>query len=177
MNEEQTERDWLDELLTIEMHAVARKAQIDYFAVNSPNGIRSGEDPNLLADFLQTDIDSLKQALLAWHSQGVVEDACNCGHDLEHPYPRHKVGVGPYCGRVRPSAQGDEPANDIYKMSLHESLYADCDTSNKIVRVPGGWIYIFYLDSDRAESQFVPFSNEYQRLRTLSKDDIDDHPN
>ena len=52
---------------------------------------------------------------------------------------------------------------DIYKMALHDNLenkYQD------IVRVPGGWVYVFYADSGtggyNVSSCFVPYSEEFK---------------
>jgi hypothetical protein len=50
----------------------------------------------------------------------------------------------------------------IYAMSLGAVEYS-YDGNTKIVRVPGGWIWIFYLDSERAVSEYVPFNNEFQK--------------
>lgn len=47
-------------------------------------------------------------------------------------------------------------ANDIYKLELHERLYID--NSCFMVRVPGGWIYVF--DNCKV---FVPYNNEFYK--------------
>ena len=49
---------------------------------------------------------------------------------------------------------------EIYGMSLHQRIFSD-DHCTRIERVPGGWIYIYYLDSERAVSQFVPYHDEF----------------
>ena len=42
---------------------------------------------------------------------------------------------------------------NIYKMKLHDSIKG----TPEIVRVPGGWIYVFQVSA-----VFVPFDNEFQ---------------
>jgi hypothetical protein len=44
---------------------------------------------------------------------------------------------------------------DIYKMKLHEVIYEE---QASILRVPGGWIYIFPVSSN-----FVPMNSEFNR--------------
>lgn len=52
-----------EQILTELAHAAAHKAQIDYYAVNSPNGIRSGESSDRLADFLESDVERAAVAI------------------------------------------------------------------------------------------------------------------
>lgn len=50
----------------------------------------------------------------------------------------------------------------FYNMKLHENINTN---SFLITRVPGGWIYQFFGDSDsgfNVSSVFVPFNNEFQ---------------
>lgn len=42
----------------------------------------------------------------------------------------------------------------IYDLELHEHIYVG---DNTVIRVAGGWIYIF-----KSSSVFVPFDNEFQ---------------
>jgi len=50
--------------------------------------------------------------------------------------------------------------NLIYAMKLHDEVnYNDL----KVLRVPGGWIYIYY-SANIANAVFVPFNNEFQEL-------------
>lgn len=53
--------------------SASTKAQIDYFAVNSPDGIRYGQTSETLADFLSAEIDNL-EALIQQHTNSVLED-------------------------------------------------------------------------------------------------------
>ena len=45
---------------------------------------------------------------------------------------------------------------DIYKMKLGDLIGIRNDVN--VLRVPGGWIYIFY---EQEFSSFVPFDNEF----------------
>ncbi len=53
--------------------------------------------------------------------------------------------------------------NDLYDMKLHEEV--STNDQNRIVRVPGGWIY--YFDNEQigghwqTTSTFVPFHSEF----------------
>jgi hypothetical protein len=49
--------------------------------------------------------------------------------------------------------------NLLYNMKLHTVLHFNGFT---VVRVPGGWIYIYGYDNDCGV--FVPFNNEFQKL-------------
>ncbi len=49
----------------------------------------------------------------------------------------------------------------IYNMHLHESKRVGNDDSLKIVRVPGGWLYVVKF-FNRVASTFVPYSNEFR---------------
>lgn len=62
----------------------AIKAQIDYFAVNSPNGVRYGQTSEMLGDFLQADIDKL-ESLIKSHTNSVLEELLGNIEDKE-PY-------------------------------------------------------------------------------------------
>lgn len=62
----------LDELVMLELRDVAHKAQIDYVAVNHPNGIRSGEDPELLGEFLKVNHERILAAITS-HMQAGFE--------------------------------------------------------------------------------------------------------
>jgi hypothetical protein len=56
--------------------------------------------------------------------------------------------------------------NNIYEMKLHEEFYID--SCIRVLRVPGGWIYItkretsFDHKSVALSSVFVPYNNEFQ---------------
>jgi len=54
--------------------------------------------------------------------------------------------------------------DNLYEMKLHEELTIGWI---KILRVPGGWIYVEYqqthnTDDTKHTSVFVPFHNEFQ---------------
>lgn len=51
-----------------------------------------------------------------------------------------------------------------YEMKLGELLENQLNTVTveKLLRVPGGWIYI-YADTDGVATTFVPFDNEFMR--------------
>lgn len=55
----------LDDLVMLELRDVARKAQVDYVAVNHPDGIRHGEDPELLGEFLKVNHERILKAVKA----------------------------------------------------------------------------------------------------------------
>lgn len=50
---------------------------------------------------------------------------------------------------------------NIYKLELHEKVRFDYGF--EVMRVPGGWVYIFTGNFDGAtrDSVFVPFNNEF----------------
>lgn len=45
------------------VYAIARKAQVDYVAVNHPDGIRHGQSASHLASYLQVDIEELEKLI------------------------------------------------------------------------------------------------------------------
>lgn len=53
----------LREGVMVELRDVARKAQVDYVAVNHPNGIRSGESPEFLGEFLKVNHERIMQLI------------------------------------------------------------------------------------------------------------------
>jgi hypothetical protein len=55
----------------------------------------------------------------------------------------------------------EEDKIDLYNMELHAHEYIN-NGNIKIVRVPGGWIYISYFDG--VTSVFVPFNNEFMSV-------------
>jgi len=50
--------------------------------------------------------------------------------------------------------------DDIYKMKLHDEIYPNTNAHIRIIRVAGGWIYIFFGESNLT-STFVPYNNEF----------------
>jgi hypothetical protein len=60
--------------------------------------------------------------------------------------------------------------NNIYKLSLHESLDIEFKTTDgvivwyRILRVPGGWIYLLWdvLKEVYSTPVFVPFNGEFK---------------
>ena len=52
----------------------------------------------------------------------------------------------------------------MYQMKLGEKIenYPNTNSAEKLVRVPGGWVYIFG-DMQGTSSVFIPFDNEFQR--------------
>lgn len=52
----------------------------------------------------------------------------------------------------------------MYQMKLGEKIENDPNTNSaeKLIRVPGGWVYIFG-DMQGTSSVFIPFDNEFQR--------------
>ena len=56
--------------------------------------------------------------------------------------------------------------NKMYKMKLHDVLMPDTKENIKIIRVPGGWIYITYLETTPGifihQTSFVPYSMEFK---------------
>jgi hypothetical protein len=54
---------------------------------------------------------------------------------------------------------------DAYKMKCGEQNqnYPNTNLTERLVRVPGGWIYI-YGDIRGVTSTFIPFDNEFQGL-------------
>ena len=50
---------------------------------------------------------------------------------------------------------------EIYKLKLHHYTWINDDI--KIIRVPGGWIYMYYDNNDTSHT-FVPFNNEFSSL-------------
>jgi hypothetical protein len=62
---------------------------------------------------------------------------------------------------------------DLYNLDLHSLIYDPCIKAT-IIRVPGGWIYNFSLQSmsesgpkDYQQSVFVPFNNDMQKEMIL----------
>jgi hypothetical protein len=55
----------------------------------------------------------------------------------------------------------NEENKSIYDLKLHEVLCVktDDDYVTHIVRVPGGWLYLYGFSKS---SVFVPFNNEFQ---------------
>lgn len=51
----------------------------------------------------------------------------------------------------------------MYQMKLGEKIENDPNTNSaeKLIRVPGGWVYIFG-DMQGTSSVFIPFDNEFQ---------------
>jgi len=51
-------------------------------------------------------------------------------------------------------------------MKLHDVLMPDTKENIKIIRVPGGWIYITYLETTPGifihQTSFVPYSMEFK---------------
>ena len=52
----------------------------------------------------------------------------------------------------------------MYQMKLGEKIENSPNTNSaeKLIRVPGGWVYIFG-DMQGTSSVFIPFDNEFQR--------------
>ncbi len=52
----------------------------------------------------------------------------------------------------------------MYKMKLGDELFniPNNNSSEKLVRVPGGWIYT-YGDMQGTSCVFIPFDNEFQK--------------
>ena len=52
----------------------------------------------------------------------------------------------------------------MYQMKLGENIenYPNTNSAEKLIRVPGGWVYIFG-DMQGTSSVFIPFDNEFQR--------------
>lgn len=51
----------------------------------------------------------------------------------------------------------------VYNLKLHESEdFVVGSEVIKVLRVPGGWIYMIYNSHEPHTQVFVPFSNEYQ---------------
>ena len=51
----------------------------------------------------------------------------------------------------------------MYQMKLGEKIenYPNTNSAEKLIRVPGGWVYIFG-DMQGTSSVFIPFDNEFQ---------------
>lgn len=62
-----------------------------------------------------------------------------------------------------------ELAQSIYKLPLGEKLNIDEDVD--IMRVPGGWVYIFDLIGAKQNIIFVPWSDEFLKLSNLKPSD------
>lgn len=54
-----------------------------------------------------------------------------------------------------------------YELKLGEKLknYPNTNSSENLVRVPGGWVYT-YGDMQGTSSTFVPFNNEFMKPNT-----------
>jgi len=52
----------------------------------------------------------------------------------------------------------------IYKMTLHEEIFIRLEGDERlyILRVPGGWIYKFYLEEKEATAVFVKYDIEFE---------------
>lgn len=64
----------LQEQIAKIVHAAARKAQLDYYAVNSPNGVRYRENPEVLTSFLETEVNEIAQ-LIKSREERLVREA------------------------------------------------------------------------------------------------------
>jgi len=55
----------------------------------------------------------------------------------------------------------EEKPNSIYDLKLHEEIWLDNFTV--VMRVPGGWIYLFRCPPNEGNDLgvFVPFDNEF----------------
>jgi len=54
-------------------------------------------------------------------------------------------------------------SNGIYELEMHEEVHVDlCGEACYAMRVPGGWIYKFYLEGNTAGCVFVPYSPEQE---------------
>lgn len=65
----------------------------------------------------------------------------------------------------------------IYEMKLGETLK---DSQQRIVRVPGGWVYIYVVfvngTLEQPTSVFIPYNNEFWRSYREYNDDDPDLP-
>lgn len=64
-----------------------------------------------------------------------------------------------------------ETAKNIYELELHESLMIGVEM--KVVRVPGGWVYVMYANT--SPSVFVPFNDEYSKNKKPKQPEYDDY--
>lgn len=61
----------------------------------------------------------------------------------------------------------------IYAMKFHESIRHDRCMNLEVIRVPGGWLYIYHADDANpgswaaTTSCFVPYSDEFRTALTL----------
>lgn len=51
-------------------------------------------------------------------------------------------------------------SDKIYEMKLHEEI--EITPMLDAIRVPGGWIYLFYSGEDKLSPIFIPFEMETQ---------------
>ncbi len=51
---------------------------------------------------------------------------------------------------------------ELYTMRLHETIYDPKNESLKIIRVPGGWIYVYYHNV--VTPVFVPYHSEFKKV-------------
>lgn len=54
---------------------------------------------------------------------------------------------------------GGKTMSEIYAMELHDEI--EITPMLDVIRVPGGWIYVFYTAEDDLSHIFVPFNNEF----------------
>ena len=55
--------------------------------------------------------------------------------------------------------------SNIYEMNLHEKIFS---YPYEIKRVPGGWLYLYFPDTDSRSNSapvFVPFDNEFMPVQ------------
>jgi hypothetical protein len=78
------------------------------------------------------------------------------------------LGVPAATGKPKGFLFTDMEKHEIYNMELNEILditpKVKTNLSKYIHRVPGGWVYLYYLDFNgtrKFTSVFVPFNNEF----------------
>jgi len=65
-------------------------------------------------------------------------------------------------------------ARSIYKLPLGESI--TISEEYRIIRVPGGWIYVIETMGSSESPVFVPYDEEFENLSKLKLDNLLSHP-